>query len=126
MSQVQPPLLVIRPLACATRFYLLIFSSKIAATADQGTATFVATWVEAGLQRYRFYTDVQDMNSFVHAFQNCGGITNNWQAWQQDGHGVFDDSEVLGEAGELVIGCGIKEVTGQDCHQINNFGCLGG
>ena len=123
MSQVQPPLLVIRPLACATRFYLLIFSSKIAATADQGTATFVASWSEDGLRRYRFYTDVQDMNQFVHAFQNCRGITNNWQAWQQDGHGVFDDSEVEGVAGAKVISCGIAAVTGQSCHDISEIGC---
>jgi hypothetical protein len=65
------------------------------------------------------------MNRFVHAFQNCGGITSNWQAWQQDGHGVFDDSEVIGEAGEFIIACGIKAVTGQNCREINNIGCLG-
>lgn len=83
----------------------------------------MTSWVEDGLERYRFYTDVSDMNTFVHAFQNCGGITNNWQAWQQDGHGVFDDSEVLGIAGARVIACGIHAVTGQNCQDISDIGC---
>ena len=87
------------------------------------TATFVASWIEFGLQRYRFHTNVADKNRFVHAFQNCGGITNNWQAWEENGHGVFDNSEVLGVLGAKVIACGINAVTGQSCHEISEIGC---
>ncbi|KAJ7150477.1 hypothetical protein C8R43DRAFT_1127954 [Mycena crocata] len=91
------------------------------AFAKQGQATFVASWIEAGLQRYRFsYTGV-DGNTFVHAFQNCGGITNNWQSWAEGDHSVFDNSEVVGVAGAHVISCGIWAVTGQDCHAIRCY-----
>ncbi|KAF9531157.1 hypothetical protein CPB83DRAFT_849428 [Crepidotus variabilis] len=87
------------------------------------SATFVSSWNEAGLQRYRFYTNVADKNRFVHAFQNCGGITNNWQAWDENGHGVFDNSEVVGVLGAKIIACGIHAVTGQSCHDISEIGC---
>ncbi|KAF9531227.1 hypothetical protein CPB83DRAFT_849592 [Crepidotus variabilis] len=97
-------------------------SAPIAARAAD-SATFVSSWNEAGLQRYRFYTNVADKNRFVHAFQNCGGITNNWQAWDENGHGVFDDSEVVGALGAKVIACGIHAVTGQSCHEISEIGC---
>ncbi|KAF9531156.1 hypothetical protein CPB83DRAFT_892005 [Crepidotus variabilis] len=94
-----------------------------AGTAAGESATFISSWNEAGLQRYRFYTNVADKNRFVHAFQNCGGITNNWQAWEENGHGVFDNSEVVGWLGAKVISCGIQTVTGQNCHQISEIGC---
>ncbi|KAJ6531429.1 hypothetical protein DFH09DRAFT_1409483 [Mycena vulgaris] len=93
------------------------------ASAKQGHATFVTSWVEAALQRYRFTFTGVDGNSFVHAFQNCGGITNNWQSWADGDHWVFDDSEVEGIAGARVISCGIFAVTGQDCHAISEIGC---
>lgn len=91
--------------------------------AFRGKATFVNSWWEAGLTRYRFYFEGVDGNSFLHAFQNCGGITNNWQSWIQDGHGVFDNSEVVGFAGARAISCGIYAVTGKDCHSISEIGC---
>jgi len=92
-------------------------------TAVAGQATFVSSWQEGGLTRYRFHYTGVDGVKFVHAFQNCGGITNNWQSWNENGHDVFDDSEVSGIAGARVISCGIHAVTGQDCHSISEIGC---
>ncbi|KAJ7708195.1 hypothetical protein B0H17DRAFT_1191685 [Mycena rosella] len=63
-----------------------------------------------------------DGNSFVHAFQNCGGIANNWQSWAEGDHHVFDDSEVQGFAGARVISRGIYAVTGQNCQSISQIG----
>ncbi|KAF9531150.1 hypothetical protein CPB83DRAFT_849415 [Crepidotus variabilis] len=85
--------------------------ANLSARAD--SATFLGTWVENGLQRYRYATNVADKLRFFYAFQHCGGITSNWQAWDENGHGVFDDSEVQGFAGSSIIQCGIHAVTGQ-------------
>ncbi|KAF9531151.1 hypothetical protein CPB83DRAFT_849418 [Crepidotus variabilis] len=76
------------------------------------SATYVAEWPENGLQRYRYATNVADKLRFFHAFQHCGGITSNWQAWDENGHGMFDVSEVQGFAGTSIIQCGIRAVTG--------------
>ncbi|KAJ7929626.1 hypothetical protein B0H13DRAFT_2652355 [Mycena leptocephala] len=98
-------------------------STGVSAYPKQGQVTFVNNWIEAGLQRFRFtYTGV-DGDRIVHAFQNCGGMTINWQTWAEGDHFVFDDSEAEGIAGARVISCGIYAVTGQDCHAIDEIGC---
>ncbi|KAF9531152.1 hypothetical protein CPB83DRAFT_849419 [Crepidotus variabilis] len=78
------------------------------------SATYMGEWPENGLQRYRYATNVADKLRFFHAFQKCGGITSNWQAWDENGHGVFDVSEVQGFAGSSIISCGIRAVTGKN------------
>jgi hypothetical protein len=75
---------------------------------------------------------------FLNSIKSNGGVTHNWQCWQNgDGTWTFDDSEVWGIAGATIIGDAVKAVTGQSCrdvgyavghspdqcHVINESGC---
>lgn len=102
--------------------------------AAQGTANFVATWQEAGLQRYRFtFSGVSTDNygqDFLNAIRNYGGISSNWQCWYDPATGwTFDDSEWIGCGGAATINNAINSVTGQNDVQtgfinaFSQFGC---
>ena len=87
-----------------------------------GSAQFVTTWQEDGLQRYRFtFQDVSLDNygqDFLYAIRNFGGVSSNWQCWFDPVNGwTFDDSEVIGCAGATVIDNAVQSVTGMDATQ---------
>lgn len=93
-------------------------------TASPGSAQFVTTWQEYGLQRFRFtFQGVSTDNygqDFLWAIREQGGITSNWQCWYDDelGAWTFDDSEFADCGGVITIFQGVNAVTGQTSEQM--------
>lgn len=80
-------------------------TTKVMAT---GWAQYVADWNEDGLRRWRYtYSSVSEDNwgqDFLWALRNSGGITNNWQAYDDEfGRHIFDVNEVSGVGTSIVV-----------------------